>query len=207
MKKLTDYKTIVVDFDGTLYYHMPVKILMFIRMAVYYFTHPHKLFELNIVIKYRRAYNNNLFESERLNILANRFELTHDQIKKLINRWMIVIPLPYIHFFRDKLLISSLKNAQKTGVKLIVLSDHPVSEKIKVIGFTPDCAYSAEDLGVYKPNPEGLLNIFHKHGINSCDCLIIGDRMDKDGALAIKLNMDFIILSKWKCKRKKFFKE
>ena len=184
MRKLTEYRAIIVDLDGTLYFTNPVRIAMLREMALHFW----RIGDFLIVWKYRKLYERGYSEAERMATLP-------ESAPRIIREWMIDRPLPYVAKYRDASLIMLLKQAMAAGITVIVYSDYPVKEKLGALDFAPDQAYAADDLGCMKPDATGLARILKAQGINPEDCLVIGDRAEKDGMLASNMGADRLILS------------
>lgn len=196
MWQLTEYRALIVDLDGTLYFQKPVRLAMLKQMALHFW----RLREFLIVKKYRNLFEAGLPERERLAQLPADAET-------VIHEWMIVRPLPYISKYRDETLISLLEQAMHCGVTVYVCSDYPVEEKLAALRFKPEKAFSAEDLGCMKPNAAGVQRILSEQNIPAESCLVIGDRHSKDGLLASNLGAEALILSGEKKARYEAFQQ
>ena len=196
MRKLLKYKTIIVDVDGTLYHQTPVRIAMLKEMAFQFW----RLREFLIVKRYRELYEKGYDEKKRLSMLPK----DADQV---IYEWMITRPLPYVYKYRDRKLLWILRRIRKKGIKVIIYSDYPVQEKLEVLQLEVDGAYSSEDTGCLKPDADGLLKILMDKNIKPEDCLVVGDRFEKDGLLALNLRCDSLILPKGNRKRIEIYKK
>ncbi len=190
MKNLLDYQAVIADLDGTLYYQKPVRRAMGKEMLLH-FWHMADFFT---VFRYRRLYEKGYQEKQRLDRLSPR-------APKVIREWMIERPLKHIAKNRDAELIALLSSLQKKNVPVIVYSDYPFAEKLCALGFAPSQAYCSDDLGCLKPDASGLMRILRSQGIAPEKCLVIGDRREKDGALAADMNSESIILSPEKHER------
>ena len=120
---------------------------------------------------------------------------------------MIERPLPYVKKYRDGELIDWLKSAMDSGCIVIVYSDYPVQEKLIALGFTPNQAYSAEDIGSMKPDATGIVRVLCEQGIEPERCVVIGDREEKDGLLARNMGTEAVILPSDKAGRKAFYEQ
>lgn len=183
MDCLNDYKAIIVDLDGTLYYQKPVHFAMIREMIVHFW----RLHDFVIIYKYRRLYERGYSESERIASLPT-------DCSNVIHKWMVSIPRQYISRYRDDALIYLLQKVIRQGVPVIVLSDYPVEDKLQALEFAPNYAFSANDTGCLKPKPDGIRKILSSMGIAPKECLVIGDRPEKDGLLAQNLGADALIL-------------
>jgi len=205
MNKAGKYNAIVADLDGTLYFLNPVRLCMAVSILLFCITHPLMWQEIFLVRNYRKLYSNGFGHSERCSLLARKYHLSTNQVENIIQKWMVLRPMPFVRKFCDKRLISFLKNCHALGVKLFVYSDYPVTDKLKALGFAPDAAYSADNLGCLKPLPDGLLYILKENGVKASDCLFIGDKFEKDGKCAENTGMDYFILPGCKLKREKVY--
>ena len=193
-KEITDYKAIVLDMDGTLYYQIPLRICMAFELLFYYVCHLNKISDLIAVYKYRKKNEEGELQKQTSNITV----------------WMQEKPKKYVRFFRDKKLIKIAQTMQQRGVKIVVYSDYPLKEKLEVLSpFKPDFAFSAADAEIQclKPNNKGLLHIVNVLNIAVEDIIFIGDRFEKDAVCAKKTEMDYIILSSIFFIRNKFYKK
>lgn len=184
MRRLTDYQAIIVDLDGTLYYQRPVRLAMLKEMLLHFWRLPDFL----IVQKYRKLYEQGISE-------AGRFAQLPEKAPQVIHEWMIKRPLPYIAKYRDGRLIDLLVKANDAGSKIIVYSDYPVEEKLIALQYEPNGAYCAQDTGFLKPDASGLVDIIYSFGAQPEECLIIGDRNEKDGKMAANMGAESLILS------------
>ena len=184
MINLLDYDTIIVDLDGTLYYQQPVRLAMALTLARRFY----RMKEILVVRKYRKLYAQGLSEEDRLARLP-------ETAPRIIRDWMILRPLPFLKKYKDLRLIALLSNCMEHGKKVLVYSDYPVTEKLQALGFHPDAAFSAEDIGCLKPDHTGILQELHSRHLSLDTCLVIGDRDDKDGQLARNLGCNYLILS------------
>jgi len=199
------YNALIVDLDGTLYFQNPVRLRMAISLLFFCITHPIKWQEIFLVRDYRSLYSNGIKHLERCSLLAQKYHLHTNQVENIINEWMVQRPIPFVRKFRDKRLISLLENCRAQGIKLFVYSDYPVAEKLEALGFTPDAAYSADEVGCLKPSPDGLLHILKENEVKASDCLFIGDKFEKDGKCAENVGMDYYVLPQSGIKRRKFY--
>ena len=180
-KKLYEYKLIILDLDGTLYYQVPLRFCMCIELMLYYAIHLRKIAELFMIYKLRKSYEDGVLEHGN----------------SVIEYWMQEKPLRYISFFRDKKLLSLIRRLQERGVKIAIYSDFPVTHKIKALpDLTTDYDFCAADsvIQCLKPDPAGLKDILQITGESPETSLFIGDRYEKDGRCAENAGVDYIIL-------------
>lgn len=194
------YRAIISDFDGTLYYQFPVRILMALWLIIYYVIFPLKIKELFFLREFRRLQekrfgaNTENFYHSQIDRASRLYKLNPDKAKSIINLWMITRPLRIIKLFRRRYLLASLRSCQESGIKIIIYSDNPVKEKISAINFTPDYAFWSCDeiIKCMKPDSSGLRNIINLLGLPENQVLYIGDRYDRDGLCAQSAGINYI---------------
>ena len=193
-KEITDYKAWVLDMDGTLYYQLPVRICMAFELLFYYLFRPNKISDLVSVYKYRKKNEKGELQKQDVNITV----------------WMQKKPKKYVRFFRDRKLIKQAQTMQRRGVKTVVYSDYPLTEKLEALSpFQPDFAFSAGDAEIQclKPDNKGLLHIVKVLNLPVEDIVFIGDRLEKDAACAQKTGMDYLVLNRIFFIRNKIYKK
>jgi len=181
-KKLCEYRLVILDMDGTLYYQLPLRLFMFIEFTFYYFVNIRQMAELFSLRRYRKNYESGILEKET----------------PIIEYWMQEKPLRYITLFRDKKLLRLIRQLREQGAKIAVYSDYPVQKKIEALsGLTADYSFCAADAVIQclKPDVQGLKNILRITGEMAENSLFIGDRYEKDGKCAENAGMDYIILN------------
>jgi FMN phosphatase YigB (HAD superfamily) len=161
--------------------------------------------EISLVRDYRKLYSKGIIHLDRCSVLAQQYQINTGKVEDTIKKWMIDRPLPFIRKFRDQKLFALLEDFRAVGVKQIVYSDYPFAEKLKALGFLPDAAYSADNIGWLKPSPDGLLQILKENGVLAANCLLIGDKFEKDGKCAENSRVDYFILPQSKLRRKKTY--
>lgn len=199
-KNLSNYKAWILDFDGTLYYQLPLRICMALMILAYYIVHPWRISEIMLIQNYRQireelfAANEKNFHRQQLTRIATKYELPVSAVEKLLHFWLFEKPLRLIKIFQRKNLIKSIIQHQKQGVQMIVYSDYPVNEKIAAVDFTPDHTFYSDDelIKCMKPNPSGLKNILKSLNLKADEVLYIGDRDDRDGLCAEAAGVEYL---------------
>ena len=187
---MTD-KCYIVDLDGTLYFQIPVRLMMLAELSLYYIFHLSRIKDILIISQYRKNHEENKMCSDA--VLAEQYGTNKDYVTTLLNEWMIKRPLKWIKIFADRRLLKILRDK-----KVIVYSDYPTDEKLQALEFIPTAQYFCDGVNIkcYKPNPQGMEFISCKHNLTKNDVLMIGDRMSHDGECAKRFGCKFIILQK-----------
>jgi HAD superfamily hydrolase (TIGR01549 family) len=204
-QNLSEYKVILLDMDGTLYYQFPLRICMAFTLLGYYVLRPTKIKELLILRAFRRLRESDRltdcenFEQKQYEILSTRFKVSHEQVENIIYRWMQEKPLKYVRIFRDKKLLRQMQRLRNSGIKLVLYSDYPVEKKLQVLyPFGVDYSFCASDaeINCLKPDSKGIRKIIEILNEPVGNMVFIGDRYEKDGQCAENVGMDYIILGK-----------
>lgn len=194
------YKAWVLDFDGTLTYQTPVRILMALWLAIYYVFRPARLKEISVLRDWRRLREKRFCTAEenyrqrQLTEVARRHGMSESSVEKILRDWLIERPTKILRFCVRKNLLTAAKSQQLRGVKVIVYSDNPVKEKLNAINFFPDASFSADDefIRCMKPDERGLKKILATFSLKPEEVLYIGDRDDRDGICARRVGVDYL---------------
>lgn len=191
----------VFDMDGTLYRQRPVQSVMAYRLLIHALTDRNGWHDL-LVLKHYRKNRERLARigASRVSHLqfqatSKAYRLTEDQLAQLVRKWMVLKPLPFLKTARFRDIDQFFESLRRRGIKIGVLSDFPVSEKLEALGLRADiaCCAADEDVGRFKPEPAGLLKILKSLGIALNNCLMIGDRKDRDGLCAQAASVPFLL--------------
>ena len=84
------------------------------------------------------------------------------------------------------------------GKRVAVLSDSPAQDKLAALGLEPDLVVWAGDAGVgrLKPDPRGLRQILSRTGIGAERTLVVGDRAERDGAVATQVGAQAVLVGR-----------
>lgn len=186
-KSIEEYRSIITDMDGTLYFQVPVRFCMAFEMLCHFW----RFRDFLIIKRYREMAEHGIGELQRFTHLP-------PCAPSVIDEWMQKRPLKYIRFFRDRQLIAMLNKRQLREVMIVVYSDYPAIAKAKSVGLNADRVFCASDkeIDCMKPDPNGLMSILRIIDIEPEDALFIGDRYTKDGKCAESAGVDFVILGK-----------
>lgn len=196
------YKFYIFDVDGTLYSQPKMHNKMFGLILHEIFKNPGFLYDLYILQTFRdmREHLNEQIRGEikvlQYTLPAKKIGISVDRVKSIVEKWIYQTPLSFIYDCRDKRLIQFINKLPEGSWG--VFSDYPAQEKLAALGLCTDfilCTTDSE-INAMKPKTEGLNALVKKAGVNVKECLMIGDRDDRDGEVARRIGMDYIVLPK-----------
>lgn len=215
-KKLQQYRLIIFDMDGTLYFQRPLQLHMGLMMLASCF-HKKGIQEIKVVLKYRKMrehWHNTSSDETNLDAaqyrtLADACNLPVETVTSIIQKWMFQKPLKFLPRYKDHYLCSTIISLLKQGIQLAIYSDYPSVDKQAALMLTgiPSFYSGQKEIASMKPNPKGILTIMSYYNIqNKEDVLMVGDRLSKDGQAALNAGVDYLILKKYKFQRKKQYR-
>jgi HAD superfamily hydrolase (TIGR01549 family) len=101
--------------------------------------------------------------------------------------------------FKRRSLLRRISEHRKAGGRTAVVSDYPARHKLEAMQVTElfDVVVASGEPGGpkrLKPDPDGYLLAARTLGVEPTQCLVIGDRLDADGAAARAAGMAFHLI-------------
>ena len=142
---LSNVRAVLFDLDGTLYYQLPLRILMALELG----TLPVNLGSMKKTRSVLQTIKQFRSMREDLRHLGNPSDLLDElqyrqaaaavggeatEVKRIVCEWMYHRPLKYLKWCRRKGAATFFAEAQRRGLKLGVFSDYPAQEKLKALG-------------------------------------------------------------------------
>lgn len=193
---------VVFDVDGTLYNQSRLRILM--MREVLLDAASRLSFDTLRVIRHYRRIREQLaerevapFEAVLTTETASRTGHSVVEVQAIAKEWLERRPLPYLAACRYRGLDKLFAALRDHGKAIGILSDYPADAKLSALGLDADhivCA-SDEGVGFLKPNPLGLRTIIASAAASPERTVLIGDRVDRDGAAARRLGAWSLIRS------------
>jgi putative hydrolase of the HAD superfamily len=200
-------KVIVFDVDGTLYRQAPLRRAMLFRLLRLTAAHPLEGWRtFRTLNAYRRAQEELRGESSgdlaqaQIKLASNRSRSDSASVIACVERWMEQEPLAVLPRCAHTGLVKFLHACKARGLRLAVLSDYPAAAKLDALEiaelFEMVLCAQAPEVGVFKPDPRGLLVALQRLGVNRDECLYVGDRADVDAAAAEAAGIRCVILTR-----------
>lgn len=189
----------LVDLDGTLYQSKPLKLVMAAQLAV---AGPRVL---RIISRFRKEHevlrvaqqqcSPSPFE-EQLARTARGLGLDYAEVLATVTRFMFERPLPWLRRLKRNDLLREIATFREDGGRTALVSDYPAQAKLaalEVSNLFDRVIASGEPEAPkrLKPAPDGCLLAAKALGVEPSRCLVIGDRIDADGAAAKAAGMEF----------------
>jgi HAD superfamily hydrolase (TIGR01509 family) len=182
----------LVDLDGTLYHALPVKLAMAPQLIV---AGPRVIRTLSRFRKEHEALRQAMtscdpspFE-EQLSRTARALGVELGEVRQIVTRYMFERPLAWLRRFTRDELLREIAGFREDGGRTALVSDYPASAKLEALRaqnlFDRVTACGEPDGPTrLKPAPDGYLLAAKALGVEPSRCLVIGDRVDADGAAA-----------------------
>lgn len=200
--KLHKASLIIFDLDGTLYDQRLLRFRMSLLMARELIWTSAGRRKIKILACFRKL-RENLAEAEADNIInlqysevASRLSVSMDEVKAVTDDWLLHRPLPLLRGCRAPYADQFFKQLRQAGKLIAVLSDYPAQDKLNTLELDADLVVAATDLEVnrFKPHPKGLFRVLALAKMNDAgQCLVIGDREERDGECAKRAGAPFIL--------------
>lgn len=181
---------VVFDLDGTLYEQRKLRLRM-LGLLVWDALATGSLKTLRVLRHYRRCRERlgdggGDFVDRQFALPAQRCGVSADEVRVRVEDWISRRPLAHLERCRTPGADALFKALRSSGRTIAVLSDYPAEAKLAALGLRADLVVSAEDPDVrrLKPDPRGLDKILRLTGTPPSRAVMIGDRRDRDGAVA-----------------------
>jgi FMN phosphatase YigB (HAD superfamily) len=197
-------RAVLLDVDGTLYDQRRLRLKMIRTLGASLLTGQISYAEIRSlrIFRYNREY---LAEAGQTGISETQYKplprdhlLEPSAMKELVRVWMIERPLAHLYACRFPGVLEFLSALSGVGIKIATVSDYPSVDKIAALGLDIPNAFAATDVNidVLKPSPKPFLVASAALGIKPDQCLVIGDRLERDGYGARAAGMHFLIKTK-----------
>jgi FMN phosphatase YigB (HAD superfamily) len=192
-----DYAAWLIDLDGTLYHHNPVRAMMAIELALCgwpairtlrTFRQEHE--------RLRSAESSGDPFAAQIRRAAERLDSAESDVAKTVTTWMIDRPGKWLRAFRRRRLLQMVSRYREQGGHTALVSDYPARRKLAALGASDlfnvvvACGEPDGPEGL-KPHPAGYLLAARQLAVPPHECLVIGDRQDADGEAARRAGMAF----------------
>lgn len=129
---------------------------------------------------------------------AQRLGCRPAEVQALVEEWMEQRPLRWLAGCRRPGVEALFDALRAQGKRVAVLSDYPARDKLAALGLQADTVVWAGDAGVgrLKPDPRGLRQILARTGVSAERTLVVGDRADRDGAVAARVGAQAVLVGR-----------
>jgi HAD superfamily hydrolase (TIGR01509 family) len=211
MARLSWVRAVIFDVDGTLYDQRRVEARILFDASGRLVRKHLCLTDLKVLYHFGRIreYLSRAplphLEDEQYSLTAWAVRTPVQRVKAIVTEWLLEKPLRYLPAYRLPGTLELFQALRTCGFRIGIFSDYPPKEKIAALGLHADqvsCA-TDPDVDALKPDPKGLLAIAGRLGVRVEQCLMVGDRDDKDGEAARRAGMHYLIVKR--SRHKDFF--
>lgn len=201
-------RCVVFDLDGTLYYQRPVRIQMARKLLMNAIRERNGWRDINMLRHFRKnrevlaEHSQKKIREAQYAATSQAFGVGTDAVATVVRRWMEVAPLEVLSAARFGDIEIFFAALRKRGIKIGIFSDYPIEAKLTALGLHADaiCCSTEPDVDCLKPGTIGLKKLLDMLQVEPRDCVMIGDREDRDGACARSLDIPFLL-----CNRRDFY--
>ena len=195
--KYSEKKLWLIDLDGTLYkpglvkWAMAAELLLFGWTAlpvIRAFRKAHEQLRADSIANVHLCFEPSPFEEQLRRACANS-HYAEAHVKRVVLNWMFERPGKWLKLSRRSWLIKEIEAFQKGGGKTALVSDYPARIKLKAMGIEHlfDLVVAngeTPNIRRLKPAPDGINAAMQYFKFDKSQTLMIGDRLDADGAAA-----------------------
>jgi len=129
---------------------------------------------------------------------AQRLGCRPAEVQARVEDWMERRPLRWLAACRRPGIAALFDALRAQGKQVAVLSDYPALDKLAALGLRADPVVWAGDAGIgrLKPDPRGLRQILARTGVAADQTVVVGDRADRDGAVAARVGARALLLGR-----------
>lgn len=191
----------MLDLDGTLYHQLPLRVAMAAELAWSAARGDIDATGISILRKFRK--HREVLAGLTIRDAAWRqyadvakaAGVTEDTVARIVQEWMFQRPLKHLHLAAIGSARRFIDAARTCGMKIGVLSDYPPEDKLRRLGICVDACHCTLDMpsSVLKPHPGPLIDLLHIFEVAPEATLVVGDREDRDGAMAHAAGCPFVL--------------
>jgi FMN phosphatase YigB (HAD superfamily) len=196
-------RLVVFDLDGTLYDQGCIRRRMLWELGLHCLGHPGDLARVRVIAEFRRA-RERLADETAENIGRLQYErpaaslgIRPEEVTAVVGEWIEERPLKHLLRCRFAAIDQVFDHLRASGRLIGVFSDYPVRDKLGALHLNADLtAVAAEpEIDRLKPHPAGLESLMSRAGVTPSQCVMIGDREERDGACARNAGVRYFIKS------------
>jgi len=195
-------RLVAFDVDGTLYDQKAMRLRM-LREIAGNVVETRSLTALRVLRTYRRlresAGDDEIagFEDVLVARTAEANGVDPATVRTIVAEWMEKRPLAHIRAFRYPNIVELFSVLKLKGKTIGIFSDYPALDKLSAMGLAADHVVAAGDanVGILKPHPRGLEVLMKAAGASPNETILIGDRIERDGAAARRAGATALIRS------------
>jgi HAD superfamily hydrolase (TIGR01549 family) len=197
-------RAVIFDVDGTLYDQQKLRLRMVWEMIRSVMIAQRRIKDMKILWNFRKMRESwspiNVTDIERQQYLygSKVLKVSPSVLQNIVQEWIYQRPLKHLSTCRFAEIEMVFTLLRQRAIPIGIFSDYPAHEKLKALRLEADVVVSATDkeVGRFKPDPLGLWVLAERLGIPVHDCLLVGDRDDRDGECARNAGMPYVILTR-----------
>lgn len=195
-------RLVAFDVDGTLYDQKAMRLRM-LREIAGNVVQTRSLTTLRVLRTYRQLRESvgddeiDGFEDVLVGRAAKANGVSQNAVRSIVAEWMERRPLAHIRACRYSNIAELFSALKLKGKTIGIFSDYPALDKLTAMELTADHVVAAGDanVGILKPHPRGLEVLMKVAGASPAETILVGDRIERDGAAARRAGVTALIRS------------
>lgn len=184
-------RLVAFDVDGTLYDQRAMRLRMLREIAANVMQ-TRSLTALRVLRTYRQLRESigddeiDGFEDVLIARTVKASGVDQTTVRSIVAEWMERRPLTHIRACRYPHVTELFAALKQKGKTIGILSDYSAGDKLRAMELKADHIVAAGDagVGILKPHPRGLEVLMKQAGARPAETILIGDRIERDGAAA-----------------------
>ncbi|MGK5091538.1 HAD family hydrolase [Deltaproteobacteria bacterium TL4] len=195
-------RLVIFDVDGTLYNQSKFRKRMLRTLLGYYIFHPWNVYDLKILSDFRLARESHAgeeidnLEQVQYSWSAKISRVSCSQVILVVEKWIFQKPLKLLSRFLFDGVLEFINILDQSGIEIVFFSDYPAEKKLQALGINSYQSFSSTDseINALKPHPKGIHRIMEVFDVSPHECVMIGDRNDRDGEIARRANISYLLI-------------
>lgn len=207
---LCHVRAVLFDLDGTLYRQTMLRLLMAFEMGAADMRSwvTRTVRPSSPVMAFRTAHervrrmgeHGGSTAAEIRRLASERCGLPVEAVDGFVEEWMFERPLKYLAAARRRGLLELLNALKSRDIKIGMLSDYPVEQKLRALGvesyFSVALCTLDPEINALKPSPRGFLRACELWQLPPEQVLYVGDRPSVDAAGARAAGLPSVIIGR-----------
>lgn len=194
-------KLVIFDVDGTVYNQKQLRSHMLVELLKFIFRSPLSFYKIRLLSEFRkmversRKPDSSDYYARIIKALSEKYRIKESDVTSIIHEWMFQRPLKYLKNKCNSEITDVINFLEQEKIEWTFYSDYFPDDKLDMLGIKYGATYysSMDKINCLKPDQRSVITILSDYRVQPQETLVIGDRVEIDGQLAINSNTHFIL--------------